>query len=169
MLNPMFNTKYFEKEISQSLVPSVKDVISIEPTYLSNSMKKIDHIEYYIDLDKEKLELICKTNYFLGGKEVTLDEYKEKYLNNVQDFTIARDILQLPENGTLSDVDAIVEFISRPLIHLKKSCQVFISEDVKRLKKNQLLKSIFLCNQIKIGFLFTLNLMNILKKKLNRY
>ena len=140
MKNPMFNTKYFEKEISQSLVPTVKDVISIEQTYLSNSLKKIDHIEYYIDLDNDKLELICKTNYFLGGNEVTAEEYKERYANNFNNFTLALDSLLLPDNGVVSDVDIIVDFISDSLTHLKKACQVFVSEDVKKLKKKPVAK-----------------------------
>ena len=138
--NPLFNAKYFKKEISQSLVPTIKDVIEVESTFLSESMKKIDHIEYYIDLDKEKLELICKSNYIVGGKDVTLDEFKTKYPKNIDDFQLQLQLLNMVDNGAIKDDAIIANFISASLLNLKKTCQVFVSEDVKKLKKKPISK-----------------------------
>lgn len=138
--NPLFNPKYFKKEISQSLVPTVKNVVNIEPTFLSSSLKQIDHIEYYIDLDKEKLELICKSRYFLNGKEVTFEKYNEKNANNVNNFNYELSVLNMPINGTIDDDHIIANFVSTSLTNLKKTCQVFVSDDVKKLKKKPIAK-----------------------------
>ena len=138
--NPLFNTKFFKKEISETLVPTIKDVVSIDSTFLSESMKKIDHIEYYIDLNKENLELVCKSICFLNGKEVSSDKYKAKHPADVDNFTLELLNLEMPENGIIDDDNIIANFISTPLTNLKKTCQVFISDDVKKLKKKPIAK-----------------------------
>lgn len=138
--NPMFDTKYFGKEIAQSLVPAVKGVINIEPSFLSKSMREVDHIAYFIDLDKDKLELICKSKYFLRGLEVDHDKYKEKHAKNVDSFEKVLLDMNLPVDGVVSDEKIIADFISASLKRLKRTCQIFISEDVKKLKKKPIAK-----------------------------
>ncbi len=138
--NPLFNTKLFKKEISEALVPTIKDVVDIDSTFLSESMKKVDHIEYYIDLNKDNLELICKTNYFLQGKEVSNDEFKEKHEGNLNNFHQELVNLDIPENGVVDKDNVIANFITTPLTNLKRTCQVFISDEVKKLKKKPIAK-----------------------------
>ena len=138
--NPLFNTRLFKKEISETLVPTIKDVVSIDSTFLSESMKKIDHIEYYIDLDKNNLELICKSSYFFGGKEVSKEDYSLKNNRDVEDFIQELSNLTMPENGIVDDDNIIANFITTPLTNLKRTCQVFISDEVKKLKKKPVSK-----------------------------
>lgn len=133
--NPMFDSKYFGEEISDSLVPTIKDVVDVEPSYLYKSMKLIDHIEYYIDLDKDKIELICKSRYFLSGHEVTSMEFDARHSKEFAAFVKARDSLKMPEEGRVEDEKIIADFISAPLKNLKKTCHIFVSEDIKKLKK----------------------------------
>lgn len=133
--NPMFNSTLFKKEITQSLVPTVKNVVSIEQNFLSNTLKQIDHIEYYIDLDKDNFELICKSMYFMDGKETSYDEYSKKYLENTAAFLNQLHELQLPIKGNVKEDEIIANIVNSPLNQLKKTCQVFVSEDFKKLKK----------------------------------
>lgn len=78
--NNMFNSTYFEKEITKSLVPLIKDSVNIEKNYLSKAMKNVDHIEYYVDLNKVKgdIELVFKTKYFVDGNEVEQKQFSNK-------------------------------------------------------------------------------------------
>ncbi len=144
--NPMFDSKYFGKEISDSLVPTIKDVVDVEPSYLYKSMRLVDHIEYYIDLDKIKIELICKSKYFLSGHEVTSMEFDGVHSNELKAFVKARDSLNMPEEGHVEDERIIAEFITASLKALKKTCQIFISEDVKKLKKKSVGKINIIAN-----------------------
>jgi superfamily II DNA or RNA helicase len=138
--NPMFSTRYFNREISQSLVPMVMDRVEVEQTFLSKSMKSIDHIEYYIDLDKDRLELVCKTRYFVKGDEKSLEEFRSVCPEQVESFKNALIEYGMVDEGAVSDEQVIVNFISKPLQKLKETCQVFVSDEVKKLKKKPVSK-----------------------------
>lgn len=86
--NNMFNSTYFEKEITKSLVPLIKDSVNIEKNYLSKAMKNVDHIEYYVDSNKVKgdIELLFKTKYFIDGNEVDEGEFSKNILIFLQIF-----------------------------------------------------------------------------------
>lgn len=133
--NPIFTPKYFLKEVTQKLVPAVKNTIPIEETFLSNSMKSIDHIEYYIDLDKEKIALLCKTKYFKDKKECNLVEFQNSYPDKIENFKQELLRLGILDEGEITDNDIIANFLYAPLENLQSIVTLFISEDLKKLKK----------------------------------
>lgn len=133
--NPIFTPKYFLKEVTQKLVPAVKNTIPIEESFLSKSIKSIDHIEYYVDLDKEKLALLCKTRYFKDKKECNLVEFQNSYPDKIEDFKQELLRLGILDEGEIKDNDTIANFLSAPLENLQSIVTLFISEDLKKLKK----------------------------------
>lgn len=140
--NNMFNSTYFEKEITKSLVPLIKDSVNIEKNYLSKAMKNVDHIEYYVDSNKVKddIELLFKTKYFIDGNEVDEGEFSKKHFDIYTNFSYACSGLKLTLDGTIEDMEVIANFVSNPLTNLKKYCQIFVSDEVKKLKKSPLAK-----------------------------
>ncbi len=132
--NPSFNMKYFKKEITTKLIPSIKNSVEIETELLNDSLRMIDHIEYCVDLDIEKMHLLFKTSYFSQGKAVTKEEFSLLQQDLNRRFEQALYDNDLPLEGRMENENRIANFISNPLTSLKKCCSLFISEDVKKLK-----------------------------------
>lgn len=133
--HPLFSSKMFLDDIYTSVIPVIKDQVPVESTFLSKSMMRIDHIEYYVDLDKDRMELVCKTKYCLDMKFVENEEYQRRYPEKMQGFKDALTSYSMKESGSVKDPDVIVAFLSSSMDELRKYAQVFVSEDLKKLHK----------------------------------
>ena len=58
-------------DIKATLIPNVKDQVPVETTLLAKSMMSTDHIAYYVDLDKETMQLSCNSKYCLDKNYVS--------------------------------------------------------------------------------------------------
>lgn len=135
MKHPNFSTKYFMDDIKATLIPNVKDQVPVETTLLAKSMMSTDHIAYYVDLDKETMQLSCNSKYCLDKNYVSCEEFKNRYPDRYQGFHLALSFLSMKESGIVKDPDTIVQFISSSLDQLRNYAQLFISEDIKKLHK----------------------------------
>ncbi len=61
-------------------------------------------------------------------------------------FVKARDSLKMPKEGRVEDEEIIADFIFAPLKALKKTCHIFVSEDIKKLKKKSVGKINIIAN-----------------------
>ncbi len=133
--HPQFSSKLFLDDISVSVIPAIKGQVPVESTFLSKSLMRIDHIEYYVDLDKDRMELDCKTKYCLDKKFVEEEEYQRRYPEKIEGFKNALSSYSMKENGRVKDPDVIVAFVSSSMDDLKKYAQLFVSEELKKLHK----------------------------------
>ncbi len=132
--NPSFNMKYFKKEIITKLIPNIKNSIEVEAELLNDSLRMIDHIEYCVDLDTEKMHLLFKSSYFSKGKAVKREEFATLKPDLSHDFERSLFENDLPIEGRMEDPNRIANFVTNPLKEVRKYCSLFISEDVKKLK-----------------------------------
>ncbi len=73
-------------------------------------------------------------------------EFDGIHSNEFAAFVKARDSLKMPEEGRVEDEEIIADFISAPLKALKKTCHIFVSEDIKKLKKKSVGKINIIAN-----------------------
>ena len=134
--NPFFNqTDLFMEDIASSLIPKVEGEIQIEQTFLTKALMKTDHVEYFLDLDPVKNVLISSTRYYADEKQVKKEEFAEIMPERISAFLSELNKLKLPEKGDVSDAEVIMNFLSSDLKPLQKAAHVFISDELKKLKK----------------------------------
>lgn len=134
--NPFINeSNLFMEDIATSLVPKIENDIHVEQTFLTKTLRKTDHIEYFLELDPVKNVLISKTHYYANEKVIRKEEFDNLHPDKIPAFLTELEKLELPEKGEVSDAEIILNLISADLKPLQSTAHVFISDELKKLKK----------------------------------
>ena len=131
--HPDMRSDLFTKEITTALVPKIASDIQVAPSVVAKSMQLINHIELFLSLEDDGIK--SETRAFIKGKQVDLETYKNSEPDGFNGFAFEMQKLFLPFNGKLKDEELINQYLGADLRPLKKSATVFISEELKRLKK----------------------------------
>ena len=136
--HPNIRYDLIKKEITTSLIPKVASDVEVAPTLLAKSLKLSNHIELFLSLEEKGIK--SETLAFINSKQVFLDEFKQTEEKLFNSFAFEMQKLFLPFNDILEDEDLIDAYLTADLSQLKKTATVFISEDLKKLKKKPLAK-----------------------------
>lgn len=101
------------------------------------------NIKLYISLDLQN-NVIFKTEYFYKGEQVKKDTLVNDFaLNNILlEYEVRLKELDLLENGKSNNLETLDKVIIADYSRLKEIAEVYLSEDITRLKKSKLQKII---------------------------
>lgn len=131
--HPSLRSDLFTKEITTALVPKIASDIQVAPVVVAKSMQAINHIELFLSLEDDGIK--SETRAFIKGNPVTIGEYQVSEPKGFTDFAFEMQKLFLPFNGKLKDEELINQYLGADLRPLKKTATVFISEELKKLKR----------------------------------
>ena len=131
--HPNMRFDLFQKEITNSLVPVVAGDIQVAPSLLAKSMKMVNHFELFLSLEDGAIK--SETRAFIQGTQVPLEQFRSVEPEKTDAFAFEMKKLFLPYNGFLKDEEQIAQYLTADLSQLKKTASVFISEELKKLKR----------------------------------
>ncbi len=127
-----------QTNITNDLVPKIASDVKVSPSLVAKSLKLINHIELFLSLEDNGIK--SETRTFIKGEQVPLEQYKLTEEIGFSAFNVEMQKLSLPFNGILKDEDLISSYLSADLSSLKKVATIFISEELRRLKRKPLPK-----------------------------
>ena len=127
-----------QTNITNDLVPKIASDVKVSPSLVAKSLKLINHIELFLSLEDNGIK--SETRTFIKGEQVPLEQYKLTEEIGFSAFNVEMQKLSLPYNGILKDEDLISSYLSADLSPLKKVATIFISEELRRLKRKPLPK-----------------------------
>lgn len=131
-----FPYSLFVKEISEDILPCVEEVDGKEEYQKKHRIRQCE-IKYFITYLEEDA-LSFSTEYFFDGNKVSLEEFKSLPIGEkkVENFLSALSFFELPENGKFESQEKILLFLKEDLYPLKKTCTLYLSENLAHRKVN---------------------------------
>ena len=131
-----FPYSLFVKEISEDILPCVEEVEGKEEYQKKHRIRQCE-IKYFITYLEEDA-LSFSTEYFFDGSKVSLEEFKSFPIGEkkVENFLSALSFFELPENGEIVSQEKILLFLKEDLYPLKKTCSLYLSENLVHRKVN---------------------------------
>lgn len=131
--HPKMRFDLMQRDITTKLVPKVASDINVDPNLIAKSLKLVNHIELFLSLEADGI--LSESRAFIQGKQVSLEQYQSEEPNKYNAFAYEMQKLFLPFNGVLKDEELINQYLSADLSGIKKTAAVFISEELKNLKR----------------------------------
>ncbi len=131
-----FPYSLFVKEISEDILPCLEEVNGKEEYQKKHKIRQCE-IKYFITYLEEDV-LSFSTEFYSDGNKVSLEEFKTLPIGEkkVENFLSALSFFELPENGKFESQERILSFLKEDLYPLKKTCSLYLSENLVHRKVN---------------------------------
>lgn len=132
--HPDFRFDLFADKVSSEILPSIED----NHVTVSNAFKE-KHPYYrqsihYIATYTEKGTLHFQTEYYFDKEKVSKQEFLPvgKGEEKENRFSHQLELLELPENGEIDDLEKIASFLKMDLTPLKSTAEIYLSENIAK-------------------------------------
>lgn len=134
--HPDFRFDLFADQISSEVLPALKEnMVAVSDKFKEKYPFKRQTIHYIVTYNEEGI-LTFQTEYYFDKGKTTQEEFigYGKGADIEDKFEAELEKLSLPKNGEIKDLESIVAFLSADLSDLKKTCDIYLSDNIAKTK-----------------------------------
>ena len=132
--HPDFRFDLFADKVSSEILPSIEDNhVTVSDAYKEKHPYYRQSIHYIVTYT-EKGTLLFQTEYYFDKEKVSKQEFLPvgKGEEKENRFSHQLELLELPENGEIDDLEKIASFLKMDLTPLKSTAEIYLSENIAK-------------------------------------